>query len=232
MRIIRSGFDPLIFTFLFGGNIFDRLPDPTLIVLNRPENVVAVKWYASLTTQFGVTPKDSTIGGSTVRADTATLVEVNKCALWLGYYADLKAGIWGANNENRPKMLPLPTGKVKVSMVYMDGYFISAKARNALAAWDWINYLIGQPEAAGTMIPPRLSQVQAETFQKSAGMDAAAVANNLPAKIVVFSQNLGDYQLLRQAFESYNGVINAVIQGQADAQTALDQMQKAIDQGN
>lgn len=223
--------DPLIFTFLFGGNIFDRIPDPTRITLNRPENVAAVNWYAGLTTQYGVTPKASTFAGNAVRADTNTLVEVNKCAMWLGYYADLKEGTWGTNIENRPSMLPLPTGNLKVSVVYMDGYFISAKARNALACWDWINYLIGQPEAAGAMIPPRLSQVQAETFQKAAGTDAAAVASSLPAKIVVFTQNLGDYQLLRQAFESYTGVINAVIQGQVDAQTALDQAQKAIDQG-
>jgi ABC-type glycerol-3-phosphate transport system substrate-binding protein len=128
-------------------------------------------------------------------------------------------------------MLPLPAGNAKVSIVFMDGYFISAKSRNARASWDWINYLIGQPEAGGAMIPPRISQTQSEAFQKSAGTDAATVANNLPARIIVFSQNLGDYQLLRQAFQGYLGAIAAVTQGQVDAQTALDQAQKAIDRG-
>jgi ABC-type glycerol-3-phosphate transport system substrate-binding protein len=206
------------------------MPNPTQITLNRPENVAAVQWYANLTTEYGITPKASTLAVNGVQADISTLVEVNKCALWVGYYSDLKEGTWGNNNENRPNMLPLPTGKVKVSVDFMDGYFISDKAKNAMACWEWINYLIGQPEAAGAMIPPRLSQVQSDTFQKSAGADAATVANNLPAKLVVFSQNLGDFQLLRQAFQSYTAVIDAVIQGQVDAQTALNQAQKAIDQ--
>ena len=98
-----------------------------------------------------------------------------------------------------------------------------------MACWQWINYLISQPEAVGAFIPPRLSQVQSDTFQKSAGKDAATVANNLPAKLVIFSQSPSDYQLLNQAIQSYNAVINTVIQGKVDAQTALDQAQTAID---
>ena len=223
-------YDPVVFTYLFGGNIFDRLPNPTQLTLNRPENINAVQWYASLFTQYNITPKLTDLQGVNTQVDTATLVQVNKCALWIGFYSDLKNGSWGANDENKPVMLPLPKGKTTLNMDYMDGYFISATAKNPKVGWDWIAFLSNHPEAALGMIPPRISQIKSAAFQKAAGGSAAAVANNLPPQIVVISQRLGDYQFLGGAFRDYVQAIQKVIQGSATAQDALNQAQDAADQ--
>jgi multiple sugar transport system substrate-binding protein len=222
-------FDPLVFTYLFGGNIFDRLPNPTKFTFNRPENINAVQWYANLFTQYGVTPKLTNLQGVNTRVDTATLVQVNKCAMWIGFYSDLKNGSWGTNNENKPVMLPLPRGKATLNMDYMDGYFIASTAKNAKVAWDWIAFLSDHPEAALGMIPPRISQIKSTAFQKAAGNDGAAVANNLPPQIVVFSQNMGNYQFLGGAFRGYITAIQRVINGEASAQDALNQAQDEAD---
>ena len=89
----------MIFTYLFGGKSFDRLPNPTRMNLNRPENINAMQWYANLFTQYGVTPEINLPGRAQYVVDTATLVSVNKCAMWIGFYSDLKNGSWGTNNE-------------------------------------------------------------------------------------------------------------------------------------
>jgi ABC-type glycerol-3-phosphate transport system substrate-binding protein len=226
-----QGFDPIIFTYLFGGNIFDRMPNPTQITLNRPENVQAVQWYADLFTKYNIAPKLDSLQGTNVRVDAAALIEVNKCGFWTGFFADLFTNDWGANNENRPVMLSLPIQKAPLNMVYMDGYFISSQTHNAKLAWEWIAFLLERPESASGMIPPRISQVKSEAFQTSIGKDAAAVANSLPARVVVFSQRMGDYRLLRPAFENYTNAIQAIIAGQADAQSALDWAQQQVDAG-
>jgi ABC-type glycerol-3-phosphate transport system substrate-binding protein len=227
-----QGFDPLIFTYLFGGNIFDRMPNPTKIELNRAENIAAVQWFADLFTKYDIAPRLDSLQGTNARVDAETLIQANKCGFWMGFFDDLFSEDWGANNENQPVMLRLPIQKAPLNMVYMDGYFISSKTKNAKLAWDWIAFLLDHPESSGAMIPPRISQVKSEAYQNSIGKDAAAVATNLPSKVVVFSQRMGDYRLLYGAFQTYIGAIQDVIDGQVDAHQALDNAQKQVEAEN
>jgi len=53
----------------------------------------------------------------------------------------------------KPVMLPLPKGKTTLNMDYMDGYFMSATAKNPKVGWDWIAFYRNHPEAGARHDP-------------------------------------------------------------------------------
>jgi ABC-type glycerol-3-phosphate transport system substrate-binding protein len=222
----QYGFAPMVITYLFGGGIFDQLPNPTRVTLDTPENINAVEWYASLRTRYGIMPNPELLPSNQGGIDLSVLLDVDKCALWMGFLDDLGNSPQVNNPEKRPIALPLPAGQASMGVVFMDSYFIMANSHNATAAWKWISFLLERPEAVGVMVPPLVSQINSTAFEKKAGADIAAVARSLPAHITVFSTSMGENSLLGTAFNLYNKAVNAVMAGEMDAATALEMAQK------
>jgi ABC-type glycerol-3-phosphate transport system substrate-binding protein len=88
------------------------------------------------------------------------------------------------------------------------------------AAWQWILFLLDHPEAAGSMLPPRPSQYRGDAYAARAGKDVAAVARQLPRELYVWDARLND-PVLGGTAVAFLAAVEAVFQGQADAETAL-----------
>jgi len=222
-----ESFDPLVFTYLFGGKIFDQLPSPTRVTLDDPANIQAVKWYADLRLNYGVLSDPTMISRAFGSRDVNLAIAAKKCALWLGLYSDLRQHEWG-QWEVKPVMLPLPKGPAPFTVVYMDGYYVLANSKHPDAAFKWITFLSDKARSSGSMIPARTSILQSNDFEKIVSKDVLAVARGLPTEITVMSPQFGDFRVLGNIVEAYMRAVNTVVEGDTEPDVALKQAQATV----
>jgi multiple sugar transport system substrate-binding protein len=215
--------DPIYLTYLFGGRLFDRLPDPTRPMLDDPANVEAVQWYTDLRLEYGVTPDPDEIRKYFPRGRVFEAVVRGKCGLWFGQYSDRGGRTWPAGWQGEGVMLPLPRYRAPFSAIQVDGYYLLSQSRHRQEAWEWIRFLLDHQEAAGLMLPPVQSQARSEEYAIRVGEDIAAVARQLPRSAIIFPT--GADPILGQTVELYLGAITKVLKGDVDVEAALSEAQ-------
>ncbi len=216
--------DPAILAYLFGGQLVDDLNDPTRPTLNTKANVEAVQWYADLRRIYRATPDPEEIGRVFGNIDRA--IWSGRCGIWLGFYLDYSRYTSFLSGSGRavPGMLPLPRGRTPFGVVALDGYAIPKASQHVDAAWQWIQFLLAHPEAAGTLLPAQPAQYRLKSFAPQAGQEGIAVARSLPSTLFVWGNNLED-PLLGGVAQAYLDAVEQVVQGQTDAETALNNAQ-------
>lgn len=215
--------DPVFFAYLFGGRLFDRLPDPSRPTLDEPANVEAVQWYTNLHLTYGVMPAPEELRKYFPRGRKFEAIVRGKCGLWLGQYSDRDGRAWGFKWQNESIMLPLPHGRGTFNPVWVDGYYILAGSKHRREAWEWIRFLLGHQEAAGQMMPPLRSQVNSPEYATRVGEHVAAIARGLPSELIFVPANPDP--LLEDVIDLYIDAVERVLREETDAETALAEAQ-------
>jgi ABC-type glycerol-3-phosphate transport system substrate-binding protein len=220
---LPNGADPVYFTYLFGGRLFDGLPEPTAPTFNEPANVEAIQWYTSLRTEYGVTPDPDEIRRAFRRGLLYEAIIRGKCGLWFGQFSDRGGKAWPSEWEAEGVMLPLPRIRAPFALLQVDGYYILEQSKHRKEAWDWVRFLLDHQEAAGFMLPPFQSQTISSEYAGRVGKDVAAVARLLSTTAIVLPA--GADPILEQSIALYVGAIDKVLSGEMDVETALNDAQ-------
>ncbi len=109
--------DILFLTYLFGGGLFDRFPGPSQPTFDLPENVAALRWYASLYQDYQIVPPVSD-----EQYRMYGLIRNVQCGYWLGWLEQFGFMDDAASSQHA---LPLPGGDSKVGFSTLDGYFMT-----------------------------------------------------------------------------------------------------------
>ncbi len=211
-------YDPIIFAYLFGGGLFDQLPNPTTPELNQPANVQAVEWYASLFDTYQVAPQE--IAGE---YQVYGMVNSTSCGFWMSWM-DMFG--FARRLVTEPRVLPLPRVQAPFSVAALDGYFITKASQHPQETWQWLSFIAQRQEASMGQLPALTSQLAAPDTLERLGEGAAAVASTLSDNTIFFGL---DFLGQGAAGEVYNLFIEAVVRvvkGETDAQTALDEAQE------
>jgi ABC-type glycerol-3-phosphate transport system substrate-binding protein len=208
--------DILIISLLFGGGFFDQVENPTRPTLNRPENIDAVRWYASLWQEPIVVPEQFSN-----LAQVYGPIGASQCGYWMGYYYQLG---FIAESIVDLHILPLPIVKEPVQLGILDGYYLTKNAASPEAAWKWMRFLIEHTEASGKQLPPRISQVQDEGGARLSA-DVQEVARRMVKQVDFVSMTSMLDERIEQVYTIYLQAVERVIRGQASAEEALDAAQ-------
>jgi multiple sugar transport system substrate-binding protein len=227
--------DLLFMAERLGAKLVDQDADPPALAYNDPDTVEAVRWYADLTTEYGVKPVFLTdisnlAGASTALLGREALINDGRAAMWTSSGA--MAAIFGPREGMNLGAAPLPAepGVAGGGYSQASGYFISADTENREACWQWITYLTGQAGAVQGL-PARISVTESNEYREQVGASQAdAYVASLgdaeePSAFQVFS----DEEWLGGALFWLGQAFGQVLEGEASVEEALDTAQKLAD---
>lgn len=220
---LPDSIDPVVFTYLFGGRLFDGLPEPTRPTFNEPANIEAIQWYTSLRLEYGVAPDPEELRRAFPRGQQFEAIVRGKCGLWFGQYSDRGGRAWPAEWQGKGVMLPLPRVRAPFGLVQVDGYYVLESSKQRMLAWQWVRFLLDHEEAAGLMLPPLKEQARSDAYAARVGEEIAAVARTLPAEAIVLPA--GADPIIEQAGSLYTAAVAQVIAGEMDVERALNDAQ-------
>jgi ABC-type glycerol-3-phosphate transport system substrate-binding protein len=218
-----------------GARLIDASLDPPAVAFNDPSTARALRWYADLSTLYGVKP---TFGADiaalieslpTAFEERETLIKDGRAAMWTILESwELTSDRGGMNLG----VASIPAGPGVAAGAYKSvfGYFISAHTEAGQACWEWITYLTEQPEAFWG-VPVRRSILQSEAYRQRVGTERAAVYETSVTGTdqSLFYQPLQDQQWLVVALLWLGQAHGEVIEGRASVEDALDAAQQAFD---
>jgi len=217
-----------------GANLMDEGVDPPTVALNDPSTVEALRWYANLTTKYGVKPAFVT-DFSKLLEDMASayeerqmLIEDGRAAMWIISESwELRQDPAGVNVGVAP--VPAGAGRSAGTYTSVSGYFISAHTEARRACWEWITYLTEQPEAVWA-VPARRSVVQSEAYRQQVGVEqAAAYEASIAGADHLLASQYGDHPWLMFSIIWLYRAHSQVVEGEASVEEALDAAQRTFD---
>jgi ABC-type glycerol-3-phosphate transport system substrate-binding protein len=213
-----QGLDPIVFAYLFGGGLFDQLPNPTSPVLNQPANVQAVEWYASLFHTYQVAPQEIAS-----EFQVYGMVNSTSCGFWMSWM-DMFG--FARRLVTEPRVLPLPRVQAPFSVAALDGYFISKASQHPQEAWQWLSFVVRRQEASMGQLPPMTAQLASPEYRERLGEDSAAVANTLSDDTIFFGLDFLGRGAVGEVYNLFTQAVIRVVEGETDAQSALDEAQE------
>ena len=123
-------------------------------------------------------------------------------------------------------MAPLPRDANGATLGFVLAYAAVADTRYPQACWEWITYLSRRPPSY--VIPARRSLTESRAFAEEVGAETAEVARAAIEEALIISstqiQGLGS-----AGGEGFDQALEAILNGDADALTALSELQSRID---
>jgi ABC-type glycerol-3-phosphate transport system substrate-binding protein len=160
-----------------GAVLVDQSVDPPTIDFSDPSVVEALRWYADLSTEYGVKPIyigdiADILTSPTLAVEREALINDGKAGMWTAAGA---VSVLGEREGLNVGVAPLPVGTTSTGGAYVsaEGYFISAGTEARQACWQWITFLTGEPEAVQN-IPARRSVAESAAFRGQVGDERAA----------------------------------------------------------
>ena len=218
-----------------GARLVDVSVDPPTMALNAPATVEALRWYASLSTEYGVKPVFSTDLSELEASmfsdmeERDALISGGRAAMWTIMESwELRSDPEGLNVG----VATLPAGPDVAAGAYrsVSGYFISSHTQARQACWQWISYLTGQLGAISG-VPARRSVVRSEAFRQKVGAERAAVyeASVAAADRPPSYQFYPDQPWLMAAVFWLVQAHGQVLEGEASVERALEVAQQKFD---
>jgi len=217
-----------------GANLMDESVDPPTVALNDPSTAEALRWYANLTTKYGVKPVFVTDFAklfeemASAYEERQMLIEDGRAAMWdISESWELRQNHAGLNVGVAP--VPAGAGWSAGTYIGVSGYFISAHTEARQACWEWMTYLTEQPEAAWA-VPARRSVVQSEAYRQQVGAERAAAYEASVAGVDgPFGSQFGGQSWLMFAMVWLFRAHNQVVEGETSVEEALDAAQRTFD---
>jgi multiple sugar transport system substrate-binding protein len=221
---------PLILERL-GARLIDRSIDPLALSFDDPATIEALRWYAELATVHSVRPVFMTDLAELKEAASfytkEALINEGRAAMWTttSYESAMALGCSGLNIG----VAPLPMGQGgSGSYLSARGYFISARAENPQACWQWIAFLSGQPEAVQGL-PARRSVAESEAYRQQVGEERVAAYLTSVAGLERPFQIFSEESWLRGAIYWLFQAYGQVLKGEASVEEALGIAQRMAD---
>jgi len=228
--------DLLLALSRLGASLVDETADPPALTFDDPSVIEAMRWYAALTTDYGVKPAYITnlskmVGASAFYIEREGLINEGRAAMWTS--SGTMAGLFGPREGLDVGVVSLPVradGSSRTSLLTTSAYFVSARTEHPQACWLWLTFLSGQVEAVQGY-PARRSVAESDVYRRSVGEERATAyrasvvdADQSPAfDLLTEEEWLGGAVLwLTQAY-------GQVLEGQATVEQALDQAQGLAD---
>lgn len=209
--------DVALFTYLFGGRLFDSLVQVSRPTLNDRGNVETLAWFASLKNDLGLIPD-----GRSPR-EVGALVYRSGCGLWVDWLDKSNFGVEGAP-EAEP--LPLPRHVASMNIASQDGYFILGRTEHPDEAFLWATFLMKEQTASGRLIPPLKTSIDSKEYEARTSKGILAVARSLPEQTVVLSMEMMRSERFGQVLSFFAEAADKVMNGEQEAQFSLDQAQQ------
>lgn len=170
-EVVQYGFvDPWdngLLPFIHGraGPLLDKTSWPPQPVLDRPELVEAVQWYADLALKHEAMP-------NAAQLDERLIADLRwgQAAMWV----DTPTRFEQEGQREREGMITFPEGSHPANALTTWGYFMSVSTAHPQEVWRWLAFLTRQ-EVAGTGIPPRQSVADANGFWSDLEAERAEV---------------------------------------------------------
>jgi len=220
-------YDPVAVAYIFGGGLYDQMPEPAQPMLNSPANVEAISWYDRLWSEHALAPKVTNNIYQTYEYIASTT-----CGYWMNW---LTMFGYAETFPVQGRVLPLP--RVDESSVsarsvpaFLEGYFITRYSPNPEAAWNWINFIVQRQEASFRLIPPLTWQIDSDEYAQRASPDVLAVAHSLPMDLPFFSLSYINDPRVPEISNVFQEAVRQVVVDNADVQTALDEAQKQAEE--
>ncbi len=192
------------------GVLVNREVWPWQPLLDRPEVVEAVQWYADLVLKYEVMPN----AGQMEESLLADLYR-NRTAMWV----DTLTGVEGGEREELVGVVPFPAGPYPAHALTTWGYFVSAGTAHPQTAWRWLVFLTRQGGIGGG-IPPRRSVAEASGFWEKVSEGRAAVYRHA-LENAFFPPGWEVEEALHEA-------LRAVLRGEKEAAEALTEAQESL----
>jgi ABC-type glycerol-3-phosphate transport system substrate-binding protein len=217
-----------------GGDLMDESVDPPTVALNNPSTVEALRWYANLTTKYGVKPAFATDFSELLEEmdfayqERQMLIRDGRAAMWN------ISEIWELRRDPeglRVGVAPMPAGAGRSAGAYtsVSGYFISAHTEARQACWEWITYLTEQPEGIWA-VPARRSVAESEAYCQQVGAEQAAAFQASVAGVDgPLGSQFGDHPWLILSTIWLFRAHNQVVEGKTNVEEALDAAQRTFD---
>lgn len=211
--------DPAIFTYLFGGGLFDSLTLANHPTLNTRANSDTLTWFTSLKTDFAVMPDISDPRG------LYNLVSHSNCAMWMDWLSR-SMFVQRLGEGSSASMVGLPSYRAQFNIATVDSYSIVASSTHPEAAWQWMRFLMQQPGSSGGLVPPLKSTLTTPEYTAHASPALVAIANSLPQNMVILGIAMYHDNRFGKVLDLFSQAAMSVYQGNQSAQDALDQAQQ------
>jgi ABC-type glycerol-3-phosphate transport system substrate-binding protein len=183
------GFKPSLFeqgTMLLmmaqlGAQFIDDSVDPPQTSFTHPDTIAALRWYANLTTEYGVKPPPAE---SFAVPDFDPFGTARNTAIWPeagfgGAILIARGGPEGEQDTSHIGYVPYPGGENSPGFGNVTGYFITANTQQRQACWEWIKFLSSQPNLAQNGIPAHIDAAQSDEYARLIGTEKAEVLRTI-----------------------------------------------------
>ena len=163
-----------LFVLQHGGRLLDDPLKPTRPVFDDPLVPEAIQWYADLGLVHQVMPivlSDKVDALSRIPADAFAL---QKAAMVMGGTATRSGDIipwnfsWGA--------VPLPRDQTRASLLFVMGYYITARSAHPQEAWTLVHSLSISESEVTSLVPARRAVAESAAFRQRVGTEVAEAA--------------------------------------------------------
>ncbi len=176
-----DGYEGWLLTIMLerlGAKLLDERVDPPTLALTNPATTEAMRWYANLTTEYGVKPVFAADPNDLLNMEKISLREQiawnSRAAMWIGEtprdygYGPFAGGVRPTLNLGGAPLPQAPGGGSGLPTA--TGYFISTNASPSVrqACWQWINFLTTTPEVIDGL-PGRRSVAQSDAYRQQVG---------------------------------------------------------------
>jgi multiple sugar transport system substrate-binding protein len=177
--------DMMTFVTRQGISFIDDSVDPPTLRFDDPETIAALRWYTTLTNEYGVKPvfDMSTFNSfGNPYEDRQAMIDNDRAAIWKG---DQYGVMVGYDENGQPieeednshiGFVPYPVGPGgSAGFESVNGYYITAQTEVRQAAWEWLKYLTTQESLAQFGLPARISTAESDEFARRVSAEKAEV---------------------------------------------------------
>jgi multiple sugar transport system substrate-binding protein len=220
-----------------------------------PKTIAAIRWYLDLSMVHKVAPP---VKFSYRRDDFSgedrsyELVQSGRVGMWFGYAESFQEGVIIQPIEIQPiepgvgpaptavpltpverdiRVAPLPVGGAGVppGELYLRGLFISARAQQPQACWEWIKFLSSDTSLMYGDMPARRSVAQSEAFLKQIPPERVAQFEAIRETLAIPSQNASDANVIYNQYTDpywFFKALSAVVEKGANLEKELAEAQR------
>ncbi len=221
-----EGMDPIVFVYMHGGGIVDDIENPRQAMLDDPLTIEATQTYAELFTRYQVSPTPQMARRVFPRGGVYEAQIRGRCAVWFNWFS-ARGGTEGTLAwQSDWKMYNLPRDQVNMAMGNVEGYYLAANTEHPEEALTFIRFLSDRWDAAGTMLPPRLSHQQNSSYRQTLGEELTAVVDGFPKDIIFLPG--GFTPELEAIGLAYYQALGEIIAQDLDAYNVLQEAQMRV----
>ena len=178
---VQPWFNPLPFITGRTGPLVDDSTTPPTPLLDEPEVVQAVRWYADLYLEYQVTPflePPDVEPGEPVRPEGFSLIEEGDAAMWSDVSFTFQ---WRSQQSREIGIVPYPVDKPTdaTTPIFVESYAMSAGTAHPQEAWRWLDFLTRRADLDpyGFSLPARRSTAAEMGFWDDLDKDVAAACH-------------------------------------------------------